>query len=324
LSGVDLLPLRRAVVRRLAELDASRPAPRVAIAGLVAIVIAVVLGWHFGGGLRASPPPVAAGPSTIRVTAGPVRLQLNASWTGVAPAPGLAGSGLPDLRAFTVAAGLPTHAWLALAPVDAASLVPARVRARIAGHALPVPTEVTLAGRPAWSYDAIPLVGGDLLRLTVQPTTAGTLILGCQATRAWWRVVAGCARDVRTIAGPQTLAPTADLAYRLRARAPLARLRAKRHAAGHALRRARTLRGQVRAARRLAAAHTAAAAAIAPLAPAHGPAHRVELALRRSAHAFAALAHHARDRRPRGYRRAQRQVRRDDARLETALERAAG
>jgi hypothetical protein len=253
---------------------------------------------------------------------GPFTLQLEGGWARVAAGPGVASAGLPRVRTFAPAPSLPGRVWIARVPVRTPSLIPTRVLRRVDGRLGP-PRRTRLAGRPAWVYDAIAVRGGGLLALTVQPTTAGALVVGCQAPGEWWSALADCARGIAGIDGPAPLSPVADLAYRLHARTPLARLNARRAREGHALHRARSARAQARSARRLAASHAAAASALHPYAPRRGAARRVVVALRRSRAAYAAVARSARRRERRRYATARRHARRADAALARALRRAA-
>jgi hypothetical protein len=288
---------------------------------LVATALAAGAGWLFGSVLRGdhngTPSPVAQ-----RAAVGPVRLQLDGDWVPSAAGRDVAGAGLDDLRAFAPARGLPARVWIARAPASNPALVPAALTTRLAGR-LGVPRRTTLAGAPAWSYAAVRLARGGSLELTVQPTSAGVLLVGCQASETWWNTVAGCADGVLVADGARPLAPAADLAYRLHAHATLTRLDARRAHGGRALRRARSGRGQARIARRLAAAHAAAAASLRPLAPHHGAPQRVIAALRRSRAAYAAVARAAHRGSRRRYATARRRAARSDAALRRALRRGA-
>jgi hypothetical protein len=297
-----------------------------ASAVLLAVVLATLLGWVTGAQLRHSD-----GPPLPRIASvGPFRLQLDGDWRPTAPRRALAGDDLGDLRVYAQVAALPGRIWIARAPVTTPSLVPATVLHRLDGR-LGAPRRAKLAGRPAWVYDAVAVRGGGLLELTAQPTSAGVLLVGCEAGEAWWASLADCARGVASIDGPRSLPPSTDLAYRLHARGPLARLNALRAREGRKLHRARRARAQARSARRLAAAHARAAAALRPYSPREGAPHRVIGALRRSRAAYAAIAHAAQrvagGRSRRGARRryavARRHARRADAALAHALRRAA-
>jgi hypothetical protein len=176
--------------------------------------------------------PGTAGAATQPVRVGPVTVTVPGGWR-------LAGPRAASRLTFAIGRG--EHAALTLARPAARSLLPARGPRRAAW----------LAGHPAWRYG----------RVTLLPTTAGVLALACDR----------CAEGVTGVSGAIALAPSPDLAFRLRLPGVLARLDGERVSARAALRRARTRRAQASAARALAAAYRRATGVLEPLA---GPAQR--------------------------------------------------
>ena len=114
----------------------------------------------------------------------------------------------------------------------------------------------------------------------------------------------GCASGIHAVGGPGSLPPSATLAFREHFEPVVAKLNARRAAAGRALRRAGHARGQRAAAQRIAAAHRSAAAALAPLAPGRGAERAAVQRLNATAGAYHALARAAGRRDRRGYGRA--------------------
>jgi hypothetical protein len=282
----------------------------------VLVAIAGTAGWLLGGLLQEDGRAPASATERVART-GALRVLVDSSWTPAAPGRELAAAGLTELSAFAPVPGLPSRTWIAGAPVDGPTLVPASVRARVG--TLPAPEKATLGGHPAWRYPAMELRSGGMLELTTLPTTAGMLLVGCEASKTSWTTVVGCSGSVRAVGGASVLPPASDLAFRERVKPVVTKLNARRTGAGRALRRAGRARGQQAAAKRLAAAHAAAAAALAPLAPASGPAHRAVAQLTVSARAYRALAAAAGQRAPRRYRRARTATRRADRALRAAL-----
>jgi hypothetical protein len=290
-----------------------------ALAILAAIAVAGAAGW-LGGGLlqsRSAPAPV----TVDRLAAvGPLQLAVDSGLEPVSATAELAGTGLRDLTVFAPVAGLPGRIWIGRGEADDATLVPAAVRARLVGD-LPPHADVSLAGRPAWSYGSLSLRDGGLLELTVQPTSAGVLIVGCQAELAVWSTVSGCVRRVQIVSGAATAAPAADLVFQQRLGPVLDRLNARRAAGAKALARARTAAGQRRSALTLARAHTQAARALAPSAGQPGAPKAVVARLRNIAAAYGALAGAAQRASRVRYARARARAARAEKALQVALAR---
>jgi hypothetical protein len=303
--------------------DIAEPRVRrlVLIAAVALMMLAGALGWILGGILHESGTTPRAIADRV-VEAGGTRVLVDGGWTPVSAGKALAATpGLTGVAAFAPIAGLSGRAWIARAPLDGPSLLPAGLRARVTR--LPAPAKVRLAGHPAWLYEAAPLRSGDLLEVTALPTATGVLLVGCEASRTAWSTVAKCAGDVHGVGVGATLPPSSTLAFRERFKPVIAKLDAGRVAAAGALRRAGHARGQRLAARQLAAAHAAAAATLSPLAPATGPQRQAVKQLKSSAAAYGALARAAGQRNRRAYGRARAAALRSDKALTAALAGAA-
>jgi hypothetical protein len=286
-------------------------------AALGALVIAGALGWLLGGILHGDN-TAPAGISDRLTPIGSLRVIVDGSWAPTPAGKELAATGgLSDLTAFSPLPGLPGRSWVAHAPLDGPTLVPAALGARVTK--LPAPAKVKLAGQAAWRYPAMKLRSGGLLEVTALPTTAGVLLVGCEASPTSWSTVVGCGKGIRAVGGAPVLAPSSSLAFRERLKPVVAKLNARRTGAGHALRRARHARGQQAAARRLAGAHRAAADALSPLAPAQGAERTAVRQLAASFGAYTALAKAAGRRDRRRYGRARAATRRADKALRAAL-----
>ncbi|MEA2281203.1 MAG: hypothetical protein QOK21_1810 [Solirubrobacteraceae bacterium] len=274
------------------------------------------MGW-LAGGHRAepsiAPSTAAAAPHHLRV--GPLDVAVPAQWRLRISPPGSAAEAALGV-AYAPSRDQASWNWLAGAPVDDPSLVPASVRKVLARPPrAPVPTH--LAGRPAWAYRDLTLRDGGHLALVVSPVASGVLLSGCEVRRGV--PPAGCGNGVLSIAGARAVPPTPDLALRLRGGPPLRALQRARAAGAGELRSATTGESQAAASTRLASAHRAAAATLAPFAPRTGPGAVLLGSLRASAAAYERLATAARAERPAAYRKARRQAGAADRRLRRAL-----
>jgi hypothetical protein len=119
--------------------------------------------------------------------------------------------------------------------------------------------------------------------------------------------------------GGAWLEPGDDLAFRERLPAVVHKLDARRVILRGKLRAAKTRRGQARFAKRLSRAYGNAAASLAPVLPAKGPAVQAVAAMQGSAAAHKDLAAAARNGWPQRYKRAKRSVKRKEAALARAL-----
>jgi hypothetical protein len=309
------------VTGHLAEDDGPRQPLLPLVATIAAIAVAALAGWVLGGMLTRKPAaPQVSAPRAA--TVGPLKLELDGTWSTIAASAPLTGMQLQDLAVYAPVAGVPARTWVARAPADGPSLVPASVRDRLDGR-LASPARTVLGGRPAWTYPATALRSGGRLELTVQPTAAGVLLVGCEADQSWWSTVAGCARSIRDVSGAATFAPAADISLRQALKRVVVSLNAARAGAGKALQRARTPRGQQLAAQRLAKAHAAAAARLSPLAGPAGSGRTLVARLGAAAAAYRGLATAAGRRSRPAYRSARASVGRAEGALRIALRRAA-
>ena len=283
---------------------------------LVAVGAAIAVG-RLMGTAAAPVPAVEAAQRSVR--AGAAELSVPRRWAPAtlrsAAIPGLA----PALTATLASSpGLGARVVVTLAPGADPSLVPAALRASLAGR-LPAPRATNIAGRPAWLYAGLALPDRRQMDVSVVPTSAGVLAVACVAPSFAWSAAFGCADEVRALRlpGASFFAPARNLSFRLHLPAVAAALDRARVAGRQALRAARTRPGQARAARRLARAHTGAAAAVRPLAGPDGAA--LVSALAASASAYSRLATAAERGWPVRYRLARRAVMRADARVAAAL-----
>jgi hypothetical protein len=305
---------------QLAEFDEPRTPILSIVAVVLTVVLAALLGWLFGGRL-AKQPPVAQAPSDRIAAVGPLRLDVDGDWLPTPATGALAQMGVKNITVFAPVAGLPGRTWIARAPADGPTLVPAGVRARLAAP-LGKPQRATMAGRAAWSYGTVALRDGSQLELAVLPTAAGMLLVGCEAQKTWRSTVSGCTRSIRAVGGATAIAPAPDLAFRNRVRRVVPALNTARVRGSKRLAHARIPGAQRAAALKLARAHRAAAAALRPVTPSSGAARKVVQRLMATAGAYQALATAAgRHARPR-YAAARKRVRRAEAALRVVLRRA--
>jgi hypothetical protein len=305
---------------QLAEFDEPRTPLVPLIAVVLAVILAALIGWLFGGHL-AKEPPAAQAPTDRIAAVGPIRLDVDGDWMPTRATGELAQMKVQDLAVFAPAAGLPGRTWVARAQADGPTLVPAAVRERLAAP-LGKPQRASMAGHAAWSYGTLALRSGAQLELAVLPTAAGMMLVGCEAEKTWWSTVSGCTRSIRAVGGAPAVTPGADLAFRARVRAVVPDLNHARARAGKRLNRARTPGAQQAAALKLAAAHRAAAVALQPVTPSSGPARNVLGRLGATATAYRALAGAAGKHSRARYGKARKRVRKAEAALRTALHRA--
>jgi hypothetical protein len=260
----ELRPWVPPSVRRMAALILAGAA--------VAAVLAALGGWLAGGlAAPADEPSPAATVERQVSTLGPVRFEAPAGWVRVADAPETARLDPDRTDTYSPAPGALVRAVLTLAPLDHASLLPAGLRAALAGKP-PVPTPAHMLGRDAWYYKDVPLRGDRRMDVAVVPTTAGVLAFACVGARTDDPVFDDCTIGVPQLdlRSARPLAPAPDLAIRTRLPAAIAELDRRRIPLRAALRDAGRPAGQARIAGRLAAAYGSAVTALAPVAPEGG------------------------------------------------------
>jgi hypothetical protein len=289
--------------------------PAAAVAALVAVVGAALLGWQVGDRRSGTP----AGPPSPTARIGPASMVVPPHWRPIPVSRTRLelGDGVAA-RAFEVAPGLPARAVVLVGPPADATLLPAALRD--AGRDRP--RAVTLAGNPAWRYPESRRPDGRHAEATVLPTSAGVIAVGCLAPSFAWAAAAGCAAEIERIRleGARVLPPDDSAALRLVLPPKIAELRAARARHRQALARARTGAEQAGASRALAAVLRRTADSLSPFAPATRQ-RRLVAALRRTAGAYRRLATAAAGGRPRAYARARVMVVRAEQSAGAALAR---
>ena len=288
------------------------------VAGAVGVVLAALAGaWAGRAATGGDEEPV---PRARVVGVGPARLAVPTGWRPAA----LDGAGIGRLDpkravAFEPTPGLAARAVAIFAPVDDASLIPSVLRAAFPGSP-GRPSATRVGGRPAWLYNGLTQrPSGRGADVTVLPTTAGVLAIACTAPASLWPTGSGCAAEVDSVAvpGKAVLLPSPSLALALRLPDAVLRLDRDRLAHREELSRASRPAAQALAARKLAADHATAAAALRPFAgPAGAPLLR---RLVRSQDAYGALEQAAVEGSPAAYAAAGRAVRATDAALTRAV-----
>jgi hypothetical protein len=159
-----------------------------------------------------------------------------------------------------------------------------------------------------------------MMDVTVVPTTAGVLAVGCTTRRDVPRSAIGCAQDIERISfgRARPLLPRPDLAFDLRLRPVVARLRHLRAHDDRALRAARTQGDQANALQDVANAYAGAAAKLAHLAT-PGRSIRLVSSMRAAAHAYQAAVWAAAAGNPVIYDLARAQVARAEKRVAAAV-----
>jgi hypothetical protein len=253
--------------------------------------------------------------------AGPARLVVPAAWQRVAPDAVLAGRDSEQFAVLAPSPGLPTLAVVTFGPADDRSLVPRALRALMPHTALK-PRATSLAGRPAWVYRALDTPRRHLrIDVTVLPTTAGTLAVGCASPVDFRGRSPDCAASVKSISvsGAAMLKPSRSVALAAELPAVAARLDAARADGRAALNRASTPEAQAVATYRLARHHLAAAEELRlGFGNAANPLMR---SLEDSARAYTALGRAATDGVPSRFRAARREVRVAEMKLSAGLQR---
>lgn len=292
-------------------------------AGLVAgaafaVVIAVAAGFAIRSLTTPDAPPPA--PAPLTATAGPVTMTVDGDWVPARTVPGVEGLDLNSTAAFSPSPGLRAYAVTTVGPIGDPSLLPAPLRALLPDE-LPKPKASELLGLAAWYYKEQAIAGGRQMEVTVVPTTSGVLAVACIAPRESWVAALGCAEGVKQLSLRDAgwLKPGADVAAQARLPLVTAKLNARRVALRKQLRGAKTRKGQARFAKRLSKANAAAAAGLAPVAPAKSPSAKVIASLRKSSAAYRGLAAAAANGWPKRYRMAKKSVKRSDAALKRAL-----
>jgi serine/threonine protein kinase len=236
-------------------------AARRTVAGVLALAAAGVVGLVAGGtGEKAAAPAKAGTPAERRVVAaGPVKVHGPPGWRAgeVPPVPGLA------LRQAAALAGAGGAMAAGLTDATGATLLPFQLRRNLEGGGVRA-DRVRLGDAAAYRYRDLTLRGADdPVTALVVPTDAGVATVACTGAEAARRACEAAATSLVLDAKGYALGPSA--AYAKRLRATLDRLSGRRAQALATWRRARTRKGQGKAATSAAGAYNAAAKAVGAL-----------------------------------------------------------
>ena len=302
---------------------AGRRDPRVALTAGCALLAFVAAG--FAGRLVRSETaaPEAAGPATVIAEVGGMRFVAGDTWRRAALPRSLAALAGPSSSVNAPAPGLDTRTVITVGAAVDRSLLPAQLR-RALPSPLPRPARDSLLRMDAWRYRSIRMPGGQLVHVTVVPTTAGSLALTCVTDGSAWSATLLCDAGLRSIdlGSARALKPTAALGAQAALPGAIRDFAQRRSRLRARLSRAGGHRRQARAAARLAEAHRDAARRISALAgaiSATGAPRRVVTGLRRTARSYGRLAVAALNGRPGRYRQARVAIRRSDRALAAAV-----
>jgi hypothetical protein len=233
------------------------PLLAIILAGTLAALAGVALG-------RVAAPEAPRQPSPTAISVGPARVLIPGDWdAGALRKTELAGLDGERAVAFETTPGLGEWAVILFSRAAEPSLIPAALRAELGGP-LPAPARTRLAGSPAWRYRGLATGQSDVRAdVTVLPTTAGVLVVVCTSGLTL-STNALCAGDVEsvTVRGARAVLPSPSLPLQQALPGVLDDLNRARLEDRAALNAARTAKGQVLAAGRLAADHRASARAI--------------------------------------------------------------
>jgi LPXTG-motif cell wall-anchored protein len=292
---------------------------RPGLAGAMCATALAVAGGIWAG--HAAAPKERVEPPAMRaVRAGVATLQVPTEWRTVARGTGAAASAT---AVFAPSSGLPERVIVTLAPVDDRSLIPSELR-RLVRDLGEGPRVTWLAGHRAWRYGGLPgRSGSDVLDVTVLPSSAGTLGVGCISPLEAASATADCASSIRSVSlsDAAIFVPSPDLALSLALPDVLTALDRERVRGRAGLRAAATHGAQARFALRLARAHRDAAASLRSVAARAGASPLVKLT--NTADAYAALARAARAGDASRFRAVRRTVEAAEARLDQAIDRLA-
>jgi hypothetical protein len=290
---------------------------RPGLAGATCAMALTVAGGMCAG--HAAAPKERVEPPAIReVPVGVATVQVPTEWLPVARG---AAAAARTTAVFAPSSGLPERVIVTVAPVDDRSLVPRALR-RLVRDLGERPRATRLAGFRAWRYAGLlGRNGSDVLDVTVLPSSAGTLGVGCIWPLGAASATADCASSIRSVSmrDAAIFVPSPDLALSLTLPDVLTALDRARVRGRAALRGADTPGGQARFALRLARAHREAAASLRLVAARAGAS--LLDALTNTAGAYAALARAARTGEASHFRAVRRTVEAAEARLDSAIDR---
>jgi serine/threonine-protein kinase len=260
------------------------------------------------------------------VAAGPLSVSPPSNWAAVGTAFQIPGLSL-DEDISLAPRGDAADGALTLGMTDAngPTLLPQAFRKRLGED----PTRndaVRLGELEAYRYRGLKPRGFDRpLTLYVAPTTEGAATVACAGSRTGSRAFLADCESAATslqLESGRAFALGSDENYTSELKATFARLNRNRRSQTRRLRGASTANGQARSAGRLASSYRGAANELAgvSISPEFAPANaRIVRALRGTGSAYQRLAASARRGDDGGYRRAQRQISRAEARLQRAL-----
>lgn len=284
--------------------------------GAIALTVAVAGGMWAG---HATAPKEGVEPPAMREAhAGVATLQVPAEWRTVTRGDGAAAR---TTAVFAPSSGSPERVMVTVARADDGSLVPRVLRGlvRDLGEG-PRPTR--LAGYRAWRYAGLLASNGtDVLDVTVLPSSAGTLGIGCISPLGAASAAADCASSIRSVSMKEAaiFVPSREVALSLTLPDVLATLDRARVRGRAGLQGATTRGVQARFALRLARAHREAAASLRPVAARAGAPLVEELT--HTADAYAALGSAARAGEASRFRAVRGTVETAEARLRQAIDR---
>jgi hypothetical protein len=307
------------------ELPPAAPAPlpgppvrRIPSWALVLLLAgAAALGWVAANALNDDGP--------ARAEANGVDLVVPSGWKAPDRPAELAGLGIQLPLAYESAPGARAGLIAGLVPGQRILIDPRALAARIQTDP-PRPEAVSLGDLKAWRWNGLKTRGpARVLNLYAAPSSAGTAVVACYAPRGG-DTPSACndAAGSLRVPGERSFDPAQGAAWRanvLKATATLAR---RRQALRRQLVRPRGPAAQARAARAIAAAHSGALAGIerggVPQ-QAAAPHSQISTALKALAADYNRLGRAASRRNRTAFRRAQRAIARDDARLRRELRR---
>lgn len=281
-----------------------------------------VLAVAAGSGLLLSRLGEEDTPAPRTAAAGSLSLKMPMGWTRSASVPRIGDLDLENALTIVIGSGGGMVAGLAEGPQYV--LDPLRAAAQV--QASPArPTVVRLGRLEAYRWQGLRARKPERrVHLFVAPTSAGALTVACYGTGTTLALPPACARAAGTVrlAGATGYSPLRGTAWRQTLSVPIRRLRERRAVRERRLRRAHSAPEQARQAASLAGAHSAAVRELLanPAPPQASAANRrVVVSLRGLDRAYRRLGRAARTRNRRGYVRAARGIRREDARLRRAL-----
>jgi hypothetical protein len=259
-----------------------------------------------------------------RAAAGGVDVVIPAGWSAAEQPDLITGLNVTAPAVLTPGPTSPTGLIAGMVPGQRVLIDPRRLAAAIQAKP-PKPEAVRLGDLRAWRWTGLKARNpARVVTLYAVPTSAGTAIVACYGPRGANTPPTACSEAAASlrIRGEQAYDPALGAAWRGNIRSATATLARRRAPARSLLARAQRVSTRATAARRLAAAHSSALAAIdfRGVPPqAADPHAAISAQLRALASDYRRLAQAAGRPTGRAYRNAQRAIARDDAQLRAAL-----